>query len=774
MNTLLPVRGGLRRAGSSGPLALFALALSALPLAAQTPAAAPAKEETVVLSTFTVSADNADRYRAADAISAVRVRAPLIDTASSITVITRDMMDDIGPNRVFDVTRYVAGVQEGRGVQFQDRMIIRGFETQNGARTVDNFLQSADSDNIDEAVVDRIEVTKGPNAILSPAGAPGGSLNIITKSPTFRKQRSFSATLGFFDAQKFTLDAAGPIASSDRFAYRFVLSGQDSERYWGDDSYIKGTAIAPMLAWKLSDKTLLTVKLVAAEHRITREPLFILSPNTTSSTDDPQLLPGISPSGLNGIQPWSHVETHSADLFATLTSSLNENISYRLAANARHLLEDHDQNFLSTPGLSNRYNPVNGELTQDSTWALQNSALPYNSTTNPYVPTFSPWIDPTNIPNRGQIQWSRRNTANFQADLVGNYKFGALSSQTVLGVAWSRQMGDSRVKDPGPMPGINLFNPTAAAYPAYPAALTANQLSTYTNVQMFVNQRLGFLEDRLYVTGGLLRYDTRTTARNALTTPTNSILDDARNMWSISALYKVRPNISLYASRSNNASPVIANNLPLWRAGEQDEFGFKTEWFGQKLSLNGSYFEIAQTNVTVPNPAFQTDPTQPQTLVSDLSNHGFELEVMGAVNKNLSIIATYSSLKMRDALGRMVRGVADRNASALVNYRFLDGGLKNLSVNFGVVYNGKRAGDVPDGNFTQLNVVKQVSFYLKPQYTTTLGFNYKWNDRFTSRLTVDNVFDDKDYVSVAGGRISGTGLTTQPGRNVRLTTTITF
>ena len=158
-----------------------------------------ADSDIVVLPEFTVSAQSEDRYRSADAISAVRVRAPLIDTPSSLTVITRDLIDDVAPNRIFDVTRYVAGVQEGRGIQFQDRMIIRGFETQNGARTVDNFLQSADADNVEESVIERIEVSKGPNAILSPAGAPGGSINVVTKlatsiQPNSRNQRPGAIT----------------------------------------------------------------------------------------------------------------------------------------------------------------------------------------------------------------------------------------------------------------------------------------------------------------------------------------------------------------------------------------------------------------------------------------------------------------------------------------------------------------------------------------------------------------------------------------------------
>ena len=151
--------------------------------------------EVVVLPEFTVSENRSDPYRTADAISSVRVRAALVDTPSSISVLTRDVIDDLAPTRIFDVTRYVAGVQEGRGIQFQDRMILRGFES-NGQRTVDNFLQPEDADNIDEVLVDRIEIAKGPNAILSPAGAPGGAINVITKSPLFRTQRSVTAVVG--------------------------------------------------------------------------------------------------------------------------------------------------------------------------------------------------------------------------------------------------------------------------------------------------------------------------------------------------------------------------------------------------------------------------------------------------------------------------------------------------------------------------------------------------------------------------------------------------
>jgi iron complex outermembrane recepter protein len=741
---------------------------------AQTPPASspPTSDDVVHLSAFNVSAEAEDRYRAADAISAVRVRAPLIDTPSSITVLTRDMMDDIVPTRIFDVARYVAGVQEGRGIQFQDRLILRGFEV-TGQRTVDNFLQPGDADNINEVVIDRLEVSKGPNAILSPSGAPGGAINVVTKSPIYSRQGSATAILGLYDAQKVTLDMTGPFSPGSPFAYRLIASGQDSRRYWSSDARLRTAAVAPMLSWRISEATMLTVKLIAAENWIFREPLLILSPDTHGDSYEPRLAPGVRPRGLNGIQPWSHVGTHTADLFTQLTHTFNENISLRAAANGRYYFEDSDQQFLSTPNLNNRYNPGTGQLTQDYTWALATPGQPYHATNNPYVATFSPFYNPTGIPSRRDVQATRRGTANVQADVLARYQFGEVSSQTVFGGGYSRQDQYGRGRNVT-MPLIDVTQPTpyARPEPAPGQPFAFYNANTFTNFQFYLNQRLGFLDDRLFLTGGILRFETKTTGRNVLTGAAPSILDDGKNMYSAAILYKLQENISVYVSHSTNSSPVIANNAPLWRDGEQDEIGFKTEFFNRRLSISGAYFEITQTNVTTPNPAYQTDPTAPQTLVSDFGNRGWELEVMGSLTPQFSVIATYSDLKMRDTLGRRVRAVADNTWAMLLNYRFNDGAFDGLTVYAGINYTGRRAGDIPV-NYTPLGVPGQVSFHLRPYYSTTVGASYRWG-RYGVRLVVDNVLDEKDFISVAGGRVSGTGITTQPGLNVKLATTYYF
>jgi iron complex outermembrane recepter protein len=109
----------------------------------------------------------------------------------------------------------------------------------------------------------------------------------------------------------------------------------------------------------------------------------------------------------------------------------------------------------------------------------------------------------------------------------------------------------------------------------------------------------------------------------------------------------------------------------------------------------------------------------------------------------------------------------------LLNYRFNGHGFRGVSLNLGINYSGRRAGDTPI-NFTPLNVVGRTSFFLKPYYVTTLGASYRWKEKYLFRLNIDNLLDDKGYIQQAGGRVSGTGITTAPGLNVKFSTTMNF
>ncbi len=749
-----------------------------------------AHETAVVLPSFNVSSTQANPYNAVSAVSAVRVNTPLLDTPSSISVITREIIDDLVPTRVFDVARYAAGIQDGRGLQFQERMIIRGFEA-NGGRVVDGFLQlGAPVDNFDEALIDRVEISKGPNAILTPAGAAGGAINIITKSPSFGASvESVTALIGNFDAQKLTIDATGPLSAGGSLAYRLVGSVQDTNRYISD-AKLKRETLAPMLSWRISDRTTLTSKLLLTHQWIYRDPTLILDPNDSASTKNPTLAPGFSTTSLNGAQPWSHVGTNTADLYEQLTTSFNDHVSLRVAGNGRWYDEEDNQDFISTPSFSNRYNPMTGILTQNQTWALQTPGTPYNAVTNPYVPTASPYYNPSAIPHYEQYGWTRATTANLQADLAANYSFGWISSQTVGGYALAHWTSYTRQRQSNPtsnnqlptdgsaltyLPAINLNSPDAR-YIIDPAniPITTNNESLATNQEFYLTERVGFFNDRLFLSAGGLHYKTYTTQSNLLTGAVPVPLDSSRNMFSLGALVKVTKEISVYYSHSTNASPSIVNNAPLWSSGIQDEFGAKSEFFDQRLSITAAYFKIHVTNFSTPNPAYQLDQTQPQSILGDYGDHGLEFELRGAVTKNLSLVASYTDMRLRDALGRMIRGVADHFGAFLIDYRFTSGPMNNLALNLGISASGKRAGDAPSAGFTALGVVEQVSFYLPNSYYATIGASYRVNPHVYIRANIDNPLDDKDFVAVSGGRISNTGLAFATGLNAKLSVTYGF
>ena len=726
------------------------------------PRAVDRSDEVIELSAFTVAAQAVDRYRASDAISAVRVRAPLLHTPSSIAVITRDIIDDLAPTRLFDVTRFIAGIEEGRGIQFSDRQIIRGFES-NG-RTVDNFIQTG-ADNYEEALIERIEVSKGPNAILSPAGVPGGSINVITKSPRFTPQRSLTVLAGAFDAQKLTLDATGPLPTATPLAYRLIATWQDTRRYWGADVKLRRQAIAPMLTWQLSDRTQLTLKLIGSDLWSFREPALILDPAVNLETSRPFLGRGFSKRGRNGIQPWSHVGTQVVDSYALLTSTLSERLSLRLAVNARHYREDSTQEFLQTPSFVNRYHPSTGQLTQDYVWRFEPATGTYQS-------VWSPYYDPRAVPVRADTQVTTIAGLTVQNDWVYSRRTDSISSQLVAGwaVVWSDQRGQLWN---GTLPAIDLLGPEQRLDPAWEPAPYADHRTKLHNWQVYVNQRVGLSGDRLLFTGGLMHYDVRNSFRNAVTPNPANHLNDAHLMWMGSVLLKARENVSLYYSYSTNSTPTVINDQPVWRDGQQHELGMKTEWLDQRLAVNVAWFDITQTNIQVPNPERQTDLTAPEHLLANLGDHGCELEIAGGLTANLSLIAAHTELRLRDRLGRRVRAVADRNSALLLNYRFREGRLNTLSLNLGVIHAGERVGDTTPVDFTPLGVVTQPSFKIPSHTILNFGASYRWRNQLF-RLNLDNLLDDAGYLQQAGGRVSGTGLSTAPGFNARFSVTVHF
>jgi len=216
-------------------------------------------EEIVRLSPFSVNESaNVGRYQAAEATSDTRVRMDLMDSTQSISVLTNEFLTDIGTGQLLDAAKYVAGIGAVGQPMMLDAMSIRGFASY-GA-TIDGFSQFNWS-NLDPIIIERMEVVKGPNAILAPAGLPGGVVNNITKRPLFTNKGYVSYQVGRYDSNRAELDV-NYVVRPDKFALRVVGAFVDADDY-GRDNFHQRVIAMPMFTYRLGASTEFTLQLQA-------------------------------------------------------------------------------------------------------------------------------------------------------------------------------------------------------------------------------------------------------------------------------------------------------------------------------------------------------------------------------------------------------------------------------------------------------------------------------------------------------------------------------
>lgn len=182
---------------------------------------------------------------------------PLRELPQAVRVMSRQALDDLGAVRVDDALDYVGGVsrQNNFGGMW-DNIAIRGLAgdasagiamLKNGFAANRGFHAPRDTANIE-----RIEFLKGPAASLYGASEPGGTINIVTKSPLWRNARAAELYAGSYGSWRAAFDATGP--AGEHLAYRINLAHEQrgSMRAPADT---RRSLVAPALTWKLTPAT---------------------------------------------------------------------------------------------------------------------------------------------------------------------------------------------------------------------------------------------------------------------------------------------------------------------------------------------------------------------------------------------------------------------------------------------------------------------------------------------------------------------------------------
>src|SRR6185436_17073022 len=156
-----------------------------------------------------------------------------MDSSQNVSVITSELIQDVGAGRLLDATKYIAGISESTLPNANERTNVRGFQAD--GHTVDGFTYGGFM-NLDPAIVDRVDVVKGPNSILAPLPtSPGGTINNTTKKPQFRDFGSVNVQIGQFDSNSGYFDVNR--VANDKLAVRVVGSMRYWDNWW-EDSYV--------------------------------------------------------------------------------------------------------------------------------------------------------------------------------------------------------------------------------------------------------------------------------------------------------------------------------------------------------------------------------------------------------------------------------------------------------------------------------------------------------------------------------------------------------
>jgi len=694
-------------------------------------------EEIVRLSPFSVQ-ESADmgRYQAAQVSSGTRIRMDLIDSTQSVSVLTNEFMNDVGTTRVHDAVKYVAGVDANNNDIGND-MFLRGFQA--FGVTLDGFYQM-NWTNQEPVMVERIEVVKGPNAILAPQGLPGGVVNLVTKKPLFStNQGSVSYQVGRYAANRAEFDA-NYVVRSDKLAVRVVGAATDADSYARGEIH-QNIMVAPMFTYRFSPTTELTTQWQAYNASYSNNsgiPVSVYAVGRSNVKPLEGLPRDFQVGGRNNTR-------HASGQYLrfTLTSQITDKLSMRFAGNGTYT--SYRNNFIgpSQARLGGvelepvQLNPITGE------WS-------WDGVTRNDTPTYNLGGDKT---------WFVTRYGNIQNDFAYEHIASTWKSKTVVG--WvinthSNQYSSRPYTVDTTEYDFTDPNYTPPGYTIDTSRWRFRGTNWLRSNQAYLYQVFNLFDDRLVLSGGLSQ--NRYFSSDHDTETVNDYWTEDRGetlLPSVGFVYKLTPGLSVFygyseqeiLGRSAPSVGIPSHTLP----SRQHEGGVRIRLFDGKLYATLSYFDILQDNLWLENPANLVTPEPVPRLPAmrtDRTAKGFEFEVNWSPTKNFSVIASYTDFENRDQDNQRYSNVSEKMGALWGSYTFDEGPLRGLKIGIGGVYTGEAPNmqgfyTRPPAGFEPVRI--QPVFWIPSYVLAEANASYRFGKHWHAELHIKNLFN-KDTV----------------------------
>ena len=623
------------------------------------------------------------RSQHAEVATATRTATPAKLVPQTIDSVSASELTAYGQPSLSEALTGIPGVNASGDTRF-DSVNIRGFNASNdfyldGLR--DDMQYTRDLGNIE-----RVEVLKGPAAVLYGRGSTGGIINRISKTPQRGQASSVTARVGSFDSQRLAADLNAE--AGERVQLRLNLAQEDADSF-RDGVTSQRTLLAPAINWEINDSL---------------NWLLQYERNGSDRTPD-RGIPGV-----NGRPAEVPIESVYSDASRDFIDDLAQSTRSRLT----------------------------WDLNEQ--WQLRQQ-LGYTSLDSRFDNTYVTGVKGDQVTRARWQQDLKASSLTSNTEAEGQLQTGPVEHRLLLGLEQNWQERTPKLyQNASPIPPANLYDP--GSLPSYDGAmkLASDASHKVRGVGLYLQDQLSLGDWHLL--GGLRRDAfTVTSRRNDL---------DKEETLSVTSLsprlglvWNPIEEHAFYTSYSKTFTPVGGELIGITPGDKNNQLdpqhsrlyegGVKSDWLGGRLATTLSIYRLEMYNKRSKDPL---DPTK--VILTGLQRtEGIELSARAQLTDELYLhggVALQDAEQVKadaDLQGKRPSNVSRQNGQLFAGYQ---SGQQGWFGETGVTAVGDRFAD--NANTTVL-----------PGYARfDARAGYRWQ-QWDAQLSVENLTDHQYYLS---------------------------
>ena len=642
-------------------------------------------------------------YTTGRTTAATRLPLTLRETPQSVSVVTRQRMDDQKLDSVQGVLENTTGISIYQSDSQRTSFYSRGFLIDNiqydgVPAVIGDVVNGSGISDLETAFYDRVEIVRGANGLLTGTGNPSAAVNLVRKRPTSEFSASTSISAGSWDSFREMGDISGPLTTDGRVRARVVGVNNDGHSYL-DGYQSQKQAFYGIIEADLTDDTTLDIG-YDYQNSSPKRPTWGGTPLWFSNGSEAE---------------WSRSKSVAADW--------NRWDSTRKSAFAE--LEHRFDNGWKVNAVMNQYR------TQYDTQLMGSSGTPDQESG---LGTFPNGAYPVALAGEGK---SRQTTF----DVMAKGPFDLMGRQHDLVVGGMSSRYTSNKDDVSPFfagfTPSNIYDwnshfpkPDFDAMTSIPTNTEVKQSGFYSTARFSLADPL-----KLIVGGRFNRYEIDETAggtpfsykKSNEFTPYAGLIYDINSTYSVYVSYTgiYNPQTSFRDSNGNVLTPT---------EGKTKEIGIKAEYLDGRLGASVALFDTELDNAAQRDGSLLT-PSGAQAYkgVDGTKSRGIEFDIQGEVAANWNIyagVATFTAKGANDA--RLNAQVPRTTAQMFTTYK-LPGMLEKLTLGGGVRWQSRFL-----SSSTSTRVAEQ-----DPYALTSLMARYELTNSMDVSINVNNVLDKK-------------------------------